>query len=237
MPVMFTEFGSDAFNARDDARGPGHAGALPGGPVARDLRAVGRQGPRRQRHRRPGLPVERRLVEVRAGEPPEHPRHERLVAQRRLPRRLPRRREQHERGVVGHHRQGRSPTPAASTTSTRARPTTRCARPSRWIPTRRAPTSPPSAPTSPASTPVAAELEARGDAAALQTDALSKVRLAGVRMEFETYSTGGEEHRRTPETDQPGTTLSRLPGLRPPPVVLRRLRGHARRTTSPAGCR
>ena len=51
----------------DDERGPGDAGALPAGPVARDLRAVGRQGPRRQRRRRPDLPVERRLVEVPAG--------------------------------------------------------------------------------------------------------------------------------------------------------------------------
>jgi hypothetical protein len=35
-------------------------------------------------------------------------------------------------------------------------------------------------------------LEARGDAAALQVDALKRVRVSGLRMEFETYSTGGK---------------------------------------------
>ncbi len=88
-------------------RGPGHPGALLRGPVARDLRAVRRQGPRGQRHRRLHLPVERWLVEVRPGRPARHPRHQRLVAQCRLRGGLRRGREQHERGVVGHHRQGR----------------------------------------------------------------------------------------------------------------------------------
>ncbi|PJA74449.1 glycosidase [bacterium CG_4_9_14_3_um_filter_65_15] len=40
--------------------------------------------------------------------------------------------------------------------------------------------------------PMAGVLTARGDAAALRTDALSKVRLSGLRMEFETYSTNGD---------------------------------------------
>ena len=48
------------------AGGPGHAGQLSARPVGGDLRAVRRQGPGRQRHRRHDLPVERRLVEVPA---------------------------------------------------------------------------------------------------------------------------------------------------------------------------
>lgn len=40
--------------------------------------------------------------------------------------------------------------------------------------------------------PVAGVLAARADAASLQADALGKVRVAGLRLEFETYSTGGE---------------------------------------------
>lgn len=40
--------------------------------------------------------------------------------------------------------------------------------------------------------PAGAELQARGDAAALQTDTLGKVRLSGLRMEFTSYSTGGK---------------------------------------------
>ncbi len=51
--------------------------------------------------------------------------------------------------------------------------------------------------------PAMAVLEARGDAAALKTDALSKVRLAGVRMEFETYATGAK-NTSTPEATVPG---------------------------------
>lgn len=50
--------------------------------------------------------------------------------------------------------------------------------------------------------PSEAALDARGDAAALATDALSKVRLSGVRMEFETYSTGGKNVT-TPDNDAP----------------------------------
>jgi hypothetical protein len=49
--------------------------------------------------------------------------------------------------------------------------------------------------------PMAATLEARGDAASLRTDALSKVRLAGLRMEFETFSTGGK-NLSTPSSDE-----------------------------------
>ena len=51
-------------------------------------------------------------------------------------------------------------------------------------------------------TPVGAALEARGDAASLRTDVLSKVRVAGLRMEFETYSTGGQNIS-TPPADAP----------------------------------
>jgi hypothetical protein len=51
--------------------------------------------------------------------------------------------------------------------------------------------------------PAISVLEARGDAAALKADGLSKVRLAGVRMEFETYSTGAK-NTSTPEAAVPG---------------------------------
>jgi len=51
-------------------------------------------------------------------------------------------------------------------------------------------------------TPMGAVLEARGDAASLQVDQMSKVRLAGLRMEFETYSTGGKNIS-TPPVEQP----------------------------------
>ncbi|MDX2474304.1 MAG: glycoside hydrolase family 2 TIM barrel-domain containing protein, partial [Candidatus Krumholzibacteria bacterium] len=48
-------------------------------------------------------------------------------------------------------------------------------------------------------------VEARGDAAALQGDTLSKVRVSGLRMEFETYSTGGKNISTPPiETPQEG---------------------------------
>lgn len=50
--------------------------------------------------------------------------------------------------------------------------------------------------------PMAAALQARGDAAALKTNTLSKVRVSNLRMEFETYSTGGKNIS-TPDVDTP----------------------------------
>jgi len=50
--------------------------------------------------------------------------------------------------------------------------------------------------------PMGCAIEARGDAAALQTDALSKVRVSGLRMEFTSYSTGGENVT-TPSNEEP----------------------------------
>jgi len=50
--------------------------------------------------------------------------------------------------------------------------------------------------------PMGAVLEARGDQASLQTSVLSKVRVSGVRMEFTTYSTGGENIS-TPPAEEP----------------------------------
>lgn len=50
--------------------------------------------------------------------------------------------------------------------------------------------------------PVAAELAARGDAAKLQTQVLDRVRVSGMRMEFETFSTGGKNIS-TPKIQQP----------------------------------
>lgn len=50
--------------------------------------------------------------------------------------------------------------------------------------------------------PMAAVLEARGDKASLELDKLRKVRVAGLRMEFETFSTGGK-NLTTPPIEQP----------------------------------
>ncbi len=50
--------------------------------------------------------------------------------------------------------------------------------------------------------PMAEVLTARGDAASLETNQLSKVRLAGLRMEFETYGTGGKNIS-TPPASRP----------------------------------
>jgi hypothetical protein len=52
--------------------------------------------------------------------------------------------------------------------------------------------------------PMGSVLEARGDKAALETGALSKVRVSGLRMEFETYSTGGKNIS-TPPIEEPRT--------------------------------
>ena len=51
--------------------------------------------------------------------------------------------------------------------------------------------------------PAAAELTARGDRATLAAEKTQKVRLAGVRMEFETFNTGGERIT-TPRSASPG---------------------------------
>jgi hypothetical protein len=51
-------------------------------------------------------------------------------------------------------------------------------------------------------TSAGAALQARGDEAALQTDTLSKVRVSGLRLELETYSTGGKRIS-TPDADAP----------------------------------
>ena len=60
--------------------------------------------------------------------------------------------------------------------------------------------------------PMGAVLEARGDAASLQTDTLSKVRISGLRMEFETYSTGGKNIS-TPPIEQPQTSYPSFLGF------------------------
>ncbi len=81
----------DAFNAEEMREDQAMQARYLARPVGGDLRAVRRQGARGQRDRRLDLPVERRLVEVRAGRAARHPRHQRLVAQRRLRRGLRRR--------------------------------------------------------------------------------------------------------------------------------------------------
>ena len=50
--------------------------------------------------------------------------------------------------------------------------------------------------------PMDCTIEARGDAAALTADALAKVRVSGLRMEFTSYSTGGENVS-TPSDSEP----------------------------------
>jgi hypothetical protein len=61
-------------------------------------------------------------------------------------------------------------------------------------------------------TPMSGVLEARGDAANLQTEVLSKVRVAGLRMEFETYSTGGKNVS-TPPIEEPQTSFPSFLGF------------------------
>jgi hypothetical protein len=60
--------------------------------------------------------------------------------------------------------------------------------------------------------PLAAELEARGDKAALALDALSRVRLSGLRLQFETYTTGGERVS-TPSSATPQEALPAFQGF------------------------
>jgi hypothetical protein len=52
-------------------------------------------------------------------------------------------------------------------------------------------------------TPVASATEARGDAAALATRVLERARVSGVRMQFETFSTGADLST-TPSASEPG---------------------------------
>jgi hypothetical protein len=51
-------------------------------------------------------------------------------------------------------------------------------------------------------TTMGAVLQARGDQASLKSDQLSRVRVSGLRMEFETYSTGGR-NTSTPPVEEP----------------------------------
>ena len=60
--------------------------------------------------------------------------------------------------------------------------------------------------------PAAAAVAARGDRAALASEASSRIRVAGARLELETYSTGGERIT-TPKADQPGTTFPAFQGF------------------------
>jgi hypothetical protein len=60
--------------------------------------------------------------------------------------------------------------------------------------------------------PAGAELEARGDRAALQSESTSKVRVSGLRLEFETISTGGKRVTTPPDTD-PGDAIPAFRGF------------------------
>ncbi len=60
--------------------------------------------------------------------------------------------------------------------------------------------------------PVAAALEARGDEASLVTQAISRVRLTGMRLQFDTYSTGGTRIS-TPKSSAPAATTPAFKGF------------------------
>ncbi len=60
--------------------------------------------------------------------------------------------------------------------------------------------------------PAAAEVAARGDGAALAAEKSQKVSLSGVRMEFETFNTGGDKVT-TPENDLGGNTYPAFQGF------------------------
>ena len=60
--------------------------------------------------------------------------------------------------------------------------------------------------------PMAAEVAARGSRAALLAETSSRVRLAGARLELETFHTGGERVS-TPEAEQEGTALPAFRGF------------------------
>ena len=60
--------------------------------------------------------------------------------------------------------------------------------------------------------PVAAEVRARGDRASLLTETVSKFRISSVRMEFETFSTGGTNIS-TPPSDEPQEALPSFLGF------------------------
>lgn len=60
--------------------------------------------------------------------------------------------------------------------------------------------------------PMSAALQARGDHASLVADAMSRVRVSGLRLEFETYSTGGTRIS-TPPSEQPTTGFPSFRGF------------------------
>ena len=60
--------------------------------------------------------------------------------------------------------------------------------------------------------PAAVALQARGDQASLVTQALSRVQVTGLRMQFETYSTGGQRLS-TPSASAPATSLPAFRGF------------------------
>jgi len=60
--------------------------------------------------------------------------------------------------------------------------------------------------------PMGAVLEARGDKAALEAETLSRVRVSGLRMEFETFSTGGKNIS-TPPSEDPQTEFPAYRGF------------------------
>ena len=169
-------------------------------PVAGDLRAVRRQGPRGQRHRRHHLPVERRLVEVPAGERLDiHDTNASWPNGGYV--------EDFVEGENNMNEEWWGITAKGSTDAQRplrGLPARGLLRAARRLPARSRTRPTPTSTTirdalRRASRPWARVLEARGDTAALRADALSKVRVSGLRMEFETYSTGGKNITTPPD--------------------------------------
>jgi len=62
-------------------------------------------------------------------------------------------------------------------------------------------------------TPVEAALEARGNKAAKVTETLRKVRISGLRLEFETFNTGGKHVSTPEEPDEAGNGYPRFQGF------------------------
>ena len=75
LPVVFFEFGSDAFNARDFPGGPGRTGADPQGPVAGDVQQGTGNGEEGNSDRRLCVRVAGRMVEIPADREARHPGH------------------------------------------------------------------------------------------------------------------------------------------------------------------
>ena len=214
---MFTEFGADAFNAREHARGPGHPGRYLLGQwqeIYEQSAGKGRVG-----NAIGGLTFQWSDGWWKFGQDERLDIHDTNASwpNDAYPEDFVEGEQQHERGVVGHRAPRARPTPAASTSSTRAPRTTRL---------RGAYKLDPYGP--------GTDLDAirahfgriqpgrprRSRPAATRRRCwptlASRVRVSsGLRMEFETYSTGGTRHQHPPTSRRQPRRLPGVPRLRP----------------------